>query len=184
MLNAKQTGDSKYIFLRRVFGRSTIFLIISLLLVAGWQFVHPAKVIVERQVETSRELTFKRKPSLSNLLSWSQDLNLSAAQEESLRQLLSEEQIKLKPVEKEISKATQEFNEFASKHAGGPASFKDLRTVAQPISELSRNKRRIEQGFAARGLEILDEGQKKKARQLWEAQLARLIDRKKEVANP
>lgn len=184
MLNSKRTDDSKGLFRRRLFGRNTIFLIISLLVVGGWQFMHQAKVTVQRQIQTSTEITFKRKPSLTSLLSWSQDLNLSAAQKESLALLLSEEQIKLKPVEKEISKVTQEFNEFASKHAGGPASFKELRTVAQPISELSRNKRQIEQGFAVRGLDVLDEAQKEKASRLWEAKLGRLTDLKKEAANP
>lgn len=168
----------------RLFGRGTAFMIIGLLVIGVWRLTHPPKVVIERQVQTSGEAQIKRKPDVSDLLDWAQDLNLKRTQKESLRKLLSEEQIKLSPVEEEIAKVTQEFNQFASKHAAEPTGLKELKAAAQPISELSLMKRRIMQGFAEQGLGVLDETQKEKAGQLWEAKLARLRDRKKEVANP
>lgn len=187
MVNSQQStqaGDTKGLFRRRVFGRGTIFLIVSLLVIGGWRLLHPSKVIVERQIETSTDINFKRKPDLFTLLSWSQDLNLRVAQEEALKKLLKAEQTELKPVEDEISKVSESFNQFASKHAGGAASLTEMQAAARPISELSLAKRQIEQGFAERGLAILDANQKEKTRQLWEAKLSRRNERKKEVANP
>jgi hypothetical protein len=187
MVNSQQStqaGDAKGLFRRRVFGRGTIFLIVSLLVIGGWRLLHPSKVIVERQIETSTDINFKRKPGLSTLVSWSQDLNLSAAQEGALKKLFKEEQTELKPVEDEISKVTESFDQLSSKRASGPASLMELQAAARPISELSLAKRQIEQGFAERGLAILDATQKEKSRQLWEAKLSRRNERKKEVVNP
>lgn len=183
MSDSKQIDEGKKLFKRRVFGRGTIFLIMSLLVIGGWRLLHPPKVMIERQVETS-ETNFKRKPAVSDLLTWSEDLSLRAVQKEALKKLLNEEQVKLKPIDQEIGKVTQVFNQFATKHAGEPSSLKELQGAAQPISELSLEKRLIEQGFAERGLGVLDEAQKKKAGQLWEAKLAQLKDGKKEVSNP
>lgn len=167
----------------RLLGRGTIFLIVGILLIGGWRKLHPPKVMIERQVETSEEIGFKRKPAVSDLLYWSQDLNLRATQEDSLRNLLKKEQVKLKPVEEKIGQVTQEFNQFAAKHAAEPGGLKELQSAAQPISELSLKKRQTEQSFAERGFGILDVTQKEKARQLWEAKRSRMRDHKKEVPN-
>lgn len=178
-----QAGDTKELLRRHVFGRSTVFLVLSLLVAGAWQLLQSSRVTVERQIETSTDIGFKRKPGLSALLSWSEDLNLSAAQKEELKKLIKQEQAELKPVEAEISKLSESFNQFAGRHAGGPASLAQLQAAARPISEGSRLMRQIEQRFAERGLAILDATQKQKSRQLWEAKLSGGDKRKKEAAN-
>lgn len=184
MSDSKQAAERKELFKRRVFGRGTIFLVISLLVIGGWRLFHPPKVIVQRQVETSTDINFKRKPSLFDLLSWSNQLDLKATQEEALKQLLAGQERELKPVEVEIAKVMQEFNQFAGKQTGESVSHEQLQTAAQSISELSRTKRDIEQSFAEKGLGILDEKQKDKAGQLWQAKLIRMKGGSREVAIP
>lgn len=184
MSDSKQVDERKELFKRRVFGRGTIFLVISLLVIGGWQLLHPPKVNVQRQVEISTDINFKRKPSLSDLLSWSSQLDLKTTQEESLKKLLAGQERELKPLEAEIAKVMQEFNQFAGKQTGESVPLEQLKTAAQPISELSRTKRDIEQSFAHKGLGILEEKQKDKAEQLWQAKLARMKGGSREVANP
>jgi hypothetical protein len=169
---------------RRVFGRGTIFLLVSLLVIGGWRLLYPPKVTIQRQVDMGEDMHFQRKPALADLLSWSKELNLRDTQEVSLKKLLQEEQVQLKPIEGEISNVMQEFNQFAAQRQGKSAGMDEFQAAAQPISELSRKKRQIEQNFAEQGLGILDETQEQKTRQLWDAKLARMRGGKKEVANP
>jgi hypothetical protein len=177
-------GEQSSLIKRRVFSRGTVFLLISLLMIGGWRLLHPPKVTIQRQVDISGEMHFERKPALSDLLSWSKDLNLREAQEVSLKKLLQEEQLQVKPIEEEIGKVTQEFNQFATQRQSKSAGMEEFQAAAQPISALSRDKRQIEQSFAEQGLGILDTPQRETARQLWEATLTRMRGGKKEVVNP
>ncbi|MBI4533501.1 MAG: hypothetical protein HY711_06095 [Candidatus Melainabacteria bacterium] len=170
VLNNAQLKDKRRL---RQFGPGTIVLIIGLLVIGCWRLFNPPRVLIERALETSGEPYVERKPSVSDLLAWSGELHLSMSQKDSLGKLLEEEKVKLTDVEDKIVKVTQEFNDFVSKHQTGGAGLEELKGAAEPILELSRQKRRIEQGFVEMGLAVLDKVQKDKVKELWEARLTR-----------
>lgn len=154
----------------RLLGPGTIVMIVGVMVVVGWQLLVPPKVRIERKVETSGYDHFGRKPSISDLLSWSPELELSVVQRESLVKLAKEERSKLVPVKTMIAKTLQRFNEFAEQHKSEAAGVNDMQAEIAPIQALSRQKRKIEQDFAERGLAVLTQGQRQKVLQVWQEQ--------------
>jgi hypothetical protein len=149
-------------------GPGTIATIIGLLLIVGWQLLVPPKVTIERRVETSGQATVERKPSISELLSWSNDLQLTAAQKESLAKLSREEAAKLAPITSRIARAMHEFTKFGEQHKSMGVRLHDLQAEVAPIQMLSRQKRVMEHYLANQGWVILTEDQRQKANLLWQ----------------
>jgi hypothetical protein len=152
----------------RLIGPGTVIVIVGLLVFGGWKLFVPAKVTIERRIETSSMADFKRKPSISDLLSWSSDVKLTAGQKHSLEKLLQDEQAEMAPILVEISKATKDFNQYVDNHKASGVNVNEIQKQAAPISELGLKKRQIEQAFAARALALLDMQQKNRAGKLAE----------------
>ncbi|HEY9871317.1 MAG TPA: hypothetical protein V6D08_19315 [Candidatus Obscuribacterales bacterium] len=167
---ASKTGAAKI----RQFGPGTVAMIMGLIVIGVLAIFNEHKVTIERRVETSAGVQFKRRPSVSDLLSWAQELRLSASQEASLRKLAQEERLRLEPVEARIAAVMKEFDVFAHKNRSGGVGLRDVQVVAAPMSRLSREKREIEQAFAEKGLAVLDAVQRDKTSELWETKLARM----------
>ncbi len=165
-------------------GPATMAMILGLIVVAGWKILMPPKVTIERRVAASGQSHSERSVSLSQLLSWSAELELTKSQRQSLAKLSEEQKAKLAPVMNGITKAVREFNEFAERHNRDGASLTELQEKGTRMSVLSKQKREIEREFAQEGLASLTHEQQEKVRALWRAKQVPLKARVNEVASP
>lgn len=150
----------------RVFGAGTIVLTIGLIVIGGSRLFEQPKVTIERRLETSGSAHLERKPSVSRLLSWSEELALRDSQKALLSQLAQKEKSELAPVEARIAKVLESFDALVHGHQSGGAPLNEVQATAAPISVLGREKRQIEQSFADQAFAVLDAEQRSKAKQL------------------
>ena len=161
----------------RLIGQVTIAMIIGLIVFGIWKQSTPNKITVERRIETSGESNIERKPKTSDLFSWSSQLKLTPRQKELLEKLLQEERLELAPIHDKLQKVTEDFNKFVEEHKENGIDVNQIRVQAQPISQLSRQKRQIEQAYAIRSIVLLDAQQKKIAEQLVKSTGAKGFDK-------
>lgn len=165
-------------------GPGTTAVVLVLMYVCGSQFFFKPKVTIERHVEASAGVQLARKPSVSQLLSWSDELHLTANQTSVLNKLVQEQKLRLVPVEASIRDTMKEFTEFAEKHNSEAVGLNMVQAKAGPISQLSRQKRQIEQGFAEQAFAVLAASQQEKAGRLQKAKTTRKQPGKKEATSP
>ncbi|HEY9788179.1 MAG TPA: hypothetical protein V6D17_22515 [Candidatus Obscuribacterales bacterium] len=162
------------------FGPGTVAMMVALVIAGAWRLMQPPKVVIERRVERSGEAAFERRPSVDDLMHWSQALTLSSEQLSALKKLQEEEKLQLQPVEEEIERAVRAFNEIAGRGEGKSAGLAELQAAAQPIANPSRRKRQIEQRFAEQGMSLLDATQRAGALLMWQEKLQRMRGLEKE----
>jgi|688.fasta_scaffold20281_4 hypothetical protein len=153
---------------RLLVGPGTTVLLLVLMYLCGSQLFLKPKVI-ERSVEASAGTQTQRKPLVTKLLSWSNELHLTATQKNAMERLAEEEKVSLAPVEARIGDTMKEFNEFAEKHSSEAVGLKTIQAKAVPMSLLSRQKRQLEQGFAEQAQAIMEANQREIAEKLWQA---------------
>lgn len=168
---------------RRLVGPGTTALLLVLVYVCGSQFFSKSKVTIERHVESGDGAPLARKPSISQLLSWSDQLHLTEHQKSMMQRLSQEQTARLVPVEASIKDTMKEFTEFAEKHNSETVGLNAVRAKAAPISQLSRRKRQLEQNFAAQAFAILGISQQEKAAKLQQAKAARKQEGRKETTS-
>ena len=169
---------------RRLIGPGTTVVLIVLVYICGSQFFLKPKVKIERHVEASAGAQLARKPSISQLLSWSDELHLTADQKIVIEKLAEEQKLRLAPVEARIKDTMQEFTDFAVKHSSEAAALNMVQEKAGPISQLSRQKRQLEQSFAEQAFVVLGASQQQQATRLHQATAMRKLGARKEVAIP
>lgn len=169
---------------RLLVGPGTTVLLLVLVYLCGSQFFMKPRVTIERHVDTTGAALAIRKPSISQLLSWSADLHLTARQKSALARLAKDETVSLSPIEASITDTMKEFNEFAEKHRSEAVGLKSMQTKASPLSLLSRKKRQLEQGFAEQAQAILETSQQEVAKRLWQTKLSSKHCGGKEAASP
>ena len=168
---------------QRLVGPGTTALLIVLVYICGTQYFSKPKVTIERQVEASVGVRLARKPSILQLLSWSDELHLTASQKKVMERLAQEQKIGLAPVEASISEAMKEFTEFADNHSSEAVGLNAVQAKAGSISQLSRQKRQLEQGFAEQAFAVLAPSQKEMAARLNQAKAVRKLESKMEAAS-
>jgi Spy/CpxP family protein refolding chaperone len=129
-----------------------------------WQVFLPSKVQIERQVESSGTRPIARNPSITDILSWNEQLELTTTQETELHEMSRREQTELKPLLGEINTAMTEFDKQTKRLK--TQSLIEIQSAARPVSELSFNKRQLEQSYAARAISLLTPSQRAKALEL------------------
>ncbi len=156
---------------RLLVGPGTTVLLLVLMYLCGSQLFLKPKVTIERHVEASAGTQTQMKPSVTKLLSWSNELHLTATQKNAMEKLAEEEKLSLAPVEARIVNAMKEFNEFAEKHSSETVGLKTIQAKAEPMSLLSRQKRQLEQGFAEQAQAILEANQREIVERLCQASI-------------
>lgn len=169
---------------RRPIGPGTTVALIVLLYVCGSQFFSKPKVTIERHVEASGGALLARKPSISQLLSWSDDLHLTANQTSLMNKLAQEQKLSLAPVEASIRDTMKEFTDFAEKPSSKAVGLNMVQAKAGPISQLSRQKRQFEQSFAEQAFAVLRASQQHKAVRLQKAKTTCKQEVRKETTSP
>lgn len=168
---------------KRLVGPGTTALLIVLVYICGTQYFSKPKVTIERQVEASVGVRLARKPSILQLLSRSDELHLTASQKKVMERLAQEQKNGLAPVEASIREAMKEFTEFADSHSSEAVGLNAVQAKAGSISQLSRQKRQLEQGFAEQAFAVLAPSQKEMAARLNQAKAVRKLESKMEAAS-
>lgn len=153
-----------------LFGPGTVVIVVAAALFTIWQLMTPHKVQIERQVENSAVAVI-RKPSAEQLLYWELQIQLTAEQKEKLKRIAHEERVAIAPVNAEIDKQIEKFNEFTTAHKS--ASLNDIETYRMPLSELSQKKRATQQVFVEQAMEVLSKEQRANADRLYETLVRR-----------
>ncbi len=144
-------------------GVSTGVMVMCLVLLFGYQSLHPAKVSIERRVETSGTHNRERLPAVVTILDSRTALGLSASQIDKL-QLLQDEQVKaLEPIERQLNKIMSPLINTNGSGATRSMSPQVIQVLANQISAQSKRKREIENGFSARAWSELSRKQQEKA---------------------
>lgn len=167
---------------RRLIGPGTMTLLIVLVYISGSQFLSKPKVTIERHVEASDGAMLARKPSISQLLSWSENLHLTANQTTALNRLAQDQKLRLAPVEASIEATMNDFTSFAEKHNSEAVGLNMIQAKAGSMSQLSRQKRQLEQSFAEQALAVLAASQQQQAARLQQATTRNKV--RKEAASP
>lgn len=168
---------------KRPVGPGTTALLIVLVYICGTQYFSKPKVTIERHVEASAGVRLARKPSISQVLSWSDELHLTASQKKVVERMAQEQKSDLAPIEASIREAMKEFTEFADSHSSEAVGLNAVQAKAGPISQLSRQKRQLEQGFAEQAFALLTQSQKEKAARLNQAKAMRKLEGNMEAAS-
>jgi hypothetical protein len=137
------------------FGPGTAITLIGLIAVLIWQVFLPQKVKVERQIVSEPSIANSAAPSVSNLLTWKEELAITKEQLIGLQRLQADEKNKLAPLEKEIDHFYGEFNSLVEKHKDHPVSLNAIKEASRIVSALSFKKRQIINEYSEAGLAIL-----------------------------
>jgi len=118
--------------LNNLFGPGTVSMVICVVLIAAWNLLQPAKIKIERHVETSGE-KLNRKPNVRHLLTWKSAMKLSPGQIEQLQKLNNEQEKSLAPVNEEIDRIDlKQINDIAARLK---APSKQKRSIETSISQ-------------------------------------------------
>lgn len=159
-----QSKEQKAGLKRCLVGPGTVAMLIGIACFTTWQVFQPSKVQIERHVESSGTSSIGRNPSITDILSWSEQLELTAKEKTELDEMGRREQAELKPLLGEINTAMAEFDK-QTKRLSSP-SLIEIQSAARPVSELSFNKRQLEQSYAAQAISLLTPSQRAKALEL------------------
>ena len=120
-----------------------------------------APPIIERQVlGTKAEQGPIMAPELDYILERKDQLALSPSQEKTLMKLKSEWEAKSEPLMDQLNKASEDFQKFM-KQSGGKATMRDIQSHAGAISELSRQVSSLRRVYWEKGMQMLDEKQRR-----------------------
>lgn len=153
---------------KRFLGAGTAAMLIAVIAIVASQLLFPPKVTIERRIEPSTiEMKMQRKPTPANLLSWSAELALTKTQTTKLEKLIELQGQSLAPIEESLKQQTAEFELYMSKQAEQPVALTDIQLHAKPLSDLSFEKRQVEDSFAQQGRAVLSHAQRGIAEALW-----------------
>lgn len=139
---------------KRLASSGTAAMLICLVLIAGYQISRPQKMQIERQVQTSGEGLTKRLPTVSMLLARKDQLGLSKEQVRELRELETNENEELKPIEAQLSTITSRLK-GTDNSSTTHVDLAQLHALADALNEPSRQKREVVTHFSQQAWQIL-----------------------------
>lgn len=153
---------------QRILGAGTAAMLICIIALVASRLIFPPKVTIERKVDPSAiGMRIERKPSPTDLLAWSAELGLSKRQYAELEKLAEVERQALAPIDESLKEQEREFQLYMSKQGQKAMSLPDVQLHAKPVSDLSFEKRQLENSYALQGLAVLSDAQKASADMLW-----------------
>ncbi|MDZ4837696.1 MAG: hypothetical protein SGJ27_28250 [Candidatus Melainabacteria bacterium] len=179
-LKEKQDTPQK----RGLVGPGTTAMLLALICIGGFNLLSKPKVTIERRVETSAGAKLLRRPSISELISMSAELHITADQKNVLLKLAKEQQTSLAPVEADINQKMHNFNEFTQSRKTDGVGLAYVQEAAKPISQLGRQKRQMEQLFGEQALAVLSPSQREAAVRLWQEKQPSNKAKATEVVSP
>jgi hypothetical protein len=147
-------------------GAGTGVMVMCLLLVFGNQSLRQPKVAIERRVETSGTLNEKRLPAVSTIVDSKTALRLSESQIEKLQTLQEGQSKALLPIEKQLTEVMSPLKSTDRSRTTMSMNPRDIQVIAKQISDPSRRKREIENGFSKRAWSVLTREQQEIALKL------------------
>ncbi|QQR58774.1 MAG: hypothetical protein IPG59_04555 [Candidatus Melainabacteria bacterium] len=163
MLKQQNNSKSKIPFA----GPGTVAMLLCLILLMGFQSLHPPKVKVIRKVEPSGEAPEARLPTVSELLDWKAIVGLTEKQVEGIRHLQDQQIKTLTPIEIQLSEITSQVQSASKSSSDRALNPANLQMIAKQLAEPSRQKREIEKRFSQEAWTFLADKQKETALALW-----------------
>ncbi len=151
---------------KKNFGAGTFFMLLGLGIIACGQLLWPPKVKVEHEIIPSVIEIQTGEASISELLKCKNLLNLSDKQIVRLKELETDENKQLEPLENEIAKFYEDFNGFVHAKREKATSLPAIKEAAGVISLLSSRKRQIMADYSEKGLSLLSRQQRNLAERL------------------
>lgn len=142
------------------FGTGTVFMLVILAAVVGWQSLWPHKVKIEREILSQTSNSSTAQPRVSDLLKRREVLKISNKQAVQLRELEAGEKQKLVQLEKEIDNFYRHFNTLVQQTKERPVPIAAIKEAGGTISALSIKKRQIISHYCQAGLSVLTPYQK------------------------
>lgn len=127
-----------------------------------WQLNSPRHVQVERQVITSGRRADST--GLGSMLAVAAKLNLSKTQMQQLELLQARESKELLPVEAELRQNEDQINKLST--SGKPIPLPTVQQLARTVSDLSLQKRQIQERYGRDGADLLTAEQRKQLNQM------------------
>ena len=153
---------------KRFLGAGTAAMLIAVMAVVASRVLFPPKVTIERRLEPSTiGMKMQRKPTPADLLGWSAELGLTKTQYAKLKKLIELKGQSLAPINESLKQQTAEFELYMSKQGEKPVALTDIQLHSKPLSDLSFEKRQLEDSFAQQGLAVLSHAQRGIADVLW-----------------
>lgn len=148
-------------------GPGTVATLLCLILLLGFQSLHPPKVEVIRKVEPSGEALEARLPTVSDLLDWKAVVGLTEKQVEGIRHLQDQQIKTLTPIEIQLSEITSQVQSGTTSSSDRALNLANLQLIATQLAGPSRRKREIERRFSQEAWTLLADKQKETALTLW-----------------
>ena len=148
-------------------GPGTVAMLLCLILLLGFQSLHPPKVEVIRKVEPSGKALEARLPTVSDLLDWKVMIGLTEKQVEGIRHLQDQQIKTLTPIEIQLSEITSQVQSATQSSSDRILNPANLQMIAKQFAGPSRRKREIERRFSQEAWVLLSYKQKETALALW-----------------